>query len=380
MTFPRIYLGSPRWIRPAAVYGGVAVCAVLYGAFTVKEALPYLHHTESRDRDSGVVITPASFDFGSVHQAEVMTHAFALSNRSRRAIRLIHVNSSCSCTVPPLSLQGRVLQPGDTCELPVAFRTGGRDGPISGIVGIVFQDAEHSGDSASETSSGGQRSVIVRAEVVPDFRLVPSGIDFGRIDEKSVATRYVRLEPKALTDLCIKAVRVSGRLFEAGERVMDTKTGVITVPITLKAAGSGRPQGPVRELLEVTTNSRRVPEVRIALTATFQAAIIVEPPTLVFLSGQNGDGNRSTAWSQRQVRLSAESPFKVREHKVAESPFQIAIDDKGLSLSHTITVRPKATSTVKGLPSLRMECALGKNQVLKVLEIPVYVVPLDSTK
>src|SRR3989338_7648539 len=62
-------------------------------------------------------ITPESWDFGRVTEAEVLTHKFEVKNTGNDTLEIKHITTSCGCTTATMFY--RKLYPGESAEIVV---------------------------------------------------------------------------------------------------------------------------------------------------------------------------------------------------------------------------------------------------------------------
>lgn len=65
-----------------------------------------------------------SFDFGTIHQGQVITHFFKLKNVGKTPLIISDGHSTCGCTVP--EWPKTPIAPGDTASIKVVFNSEGK--------------------------------------------------------------------------------------------------------------------------------------------------------------------------------------------------------------------------------------------------------------
>lgn len=273
-----------------------------FGRANVADSLP----------DDLIALESPIFDFGVQPQGERLKHVFTLLNNTRSAVKIIEYRTSCTCVVAgeeePRNL---TIAPGARFQVPLSFTTGNEQSRASGRA-LVYYRKEGS-DSAGEI---GQLALVVRAEVTPDYRLLPEIIDFGVVDGLSVSEpkRVFEVTPAAnvdlkITDIRASSDRVSGRLLPEKRH----QSYLVEVALHTSALVASRA---VSERIILSTNSKRSPSSIVEVRARYKAAIEADPTSLIIDSSEQGEVDREirivTACPARIISVSSADPTKVR--------------------------------------------------------------------
>jgi hypothetical protein len=367
---------KPLSERPMA-WAILLVCAVLLANLAAVWKGVFISGREHLpDPDHGLVISPPSYDFGTVKQGETLKHVFTLSNHSHEPVRIIRVSASCSCTIPPTSLQGRVLDVGESCEVPLSVRTGASNGESTPFANLFLKPV-----SAKADSDELRVTLPLRVDVLPDYHVNPTNIDLGVLDDKHAITRVVRVYGDALSNVAITDTRVSDPMITVGPPAIEShKPVTIALPITVKlGAPDGDPKHDrfVNENLAITTNSTRVPTTWISIRGIVQREIRAEPSALVFVDGVE-PAKPDPATRSKEIVLSAAHPFKVHRHDCKNCDIQATPDNSLQAASHAIRVATRATGLVKYPASARLELTCASSTgALESVVIPVYFVSVS---
>ena len=156
---------------------------------------------------SGLVVEGAAVhDFGERRQDEQLTDTFSLVNRSDTPVKVFELRASCHCLVagPKEGLGATTVAPGGAFPLPVRFTTGASEGTTSGRVTVRFRPAA---ESAAPGPSGSV-TVAVAAAVTPEYRIIPTELDFGVADGLTPQTvrHRVVVEPAAAVGATIRDI------------------------------------------------------------------------------------------------------------------------------------------------------------------------------
>jgi hypothetical protein len=250
------------------------------------------------DGVKNVSVSPASFDFGKARQDKTLEHVFRLSNGGDVPIVITKTESSCSCTTTE-GLEGRSIAPGQGADVAVTLKTGPGAGPEAGQITLYFRSASHADAPVHFTLAR------VTTDVVPDYRVRPTLIDFGTVDHLDAVSRTVRLRPEALTD--VKIVRLSCTQEAFSARPIDAPTG--DRDLHVEVTFSGRPlwkSGAVEAMASIETTSTGSPITQVLARARFVAPVEVEPTSIVVGSGTTGPVEREIRIdAARSVRIAA---------------------------------------------------------------------------
>ncbi len=220
-----------------------------------------------------VTFDPPTFNFGTLLQNQTVSHEFRLMNRSTNEVRVVALSATCSCTLPAAGLAGSIIKAGADLKVPVEFKTGGRDGPVSSSVTVLFESAD-----------SGHTRFAVQAELLStvnaDFTFEPVSVDFGGINPGESATKIVTFSPKALKKIAIKQPQGLPKEIEISlkqNELEDTDTSLV---ITLHAPQSTRYQR-LDGIINVPTSSPRVPLVSIQTRGFVKLEVELVPDVIV---------------------------------------------------------------------------------------------------
>ncbi len=84
---------------------------------------------------SSLVAKPPVIDFGSIREGKV-SGTSALTNVSKKPLRILHVFVSCSCS--DVCLKEGIVPPGGSVELSVTWNTHGRLGKTKTSLSVIY--------------------------------------------------------------------------------------------------------------------------------------------------------------------------------------------------------------------------------------------------
>ncbi len=273
-------------IRPPSkeIYALVIGLAVLAGGLGSR----LYSHTMNPVPD--VVVEPSSYDFGKSRQGQTLTHTFRLANRGPAPIVIVDTDSSCGCTTTD-DLTGRIIGGGQLFEVPVSIKTGPVDGPESGRITVSYR-------VASDASAPVQfKQVWVFTDVVPDYRVRPTLIDFGTIDHLNPVSRTVRLRPEAMPDVAI--LRLSGLHEAISVRQLDSlePTNDKLIEVTFSGRSLWK-SGPFEGMASIDTSSVGKPTTQVLARVRFVTPVEVDPMAIVV-------GSRQVGTVERGIKINA---------------------------------------------------------------------------
>lgn len=240
-------------------------------------------------RTSGplVAFEPAFFDYGPVFQAETVSHAFKLVNRSTNALRVVVMETSCSCTLVSTNLLGQVLTLGGETLIPLEFHSGSRSGPVDSTVTVVLQ--AHAVRHVTQAT--------LHTTVVPDFTLEPRAATFEEVLPGQITVRTARLKPVALPD--VELIRTQMWKGPFGISVLPR-----TVSVTFQAPPSAH-RRTYTQTLVLRTTSQRVPDQLFSMSAEVMPEIDLAPRAFVFAGLDLPAHVRLTACTRRPSKVVA---------------------------------------------------------------------------
>jgi len=251
-------------------------------------------HTSDDVRN--VAVAPSDFDFGRVRQGQTLTHVFRLKNGGDVPITLTKAESSCSCTTTE-GLEGRTIVAGNGLDVPVTLKTGPGDGPESGRITLYYRSAVQANAPVHFALAR------VAADVIPDYRVRPTLIDFGTVDHPGPVLRTVRLRPEALADVAI--VRLSSTNDVLTARRVEAPPGDHDLYVEMIFSGRSLwKSGPVEATASIETTSAGSPITQVLARAQFVAPVEVEPTSIVVGSGTTGP-------VERVIRIDAARPIRI---------------------------------------------------------------------
>ena len=240
---------TERFVNRLTAAAGSVFCLALAG-IAGRSALFHRGADANQSLPPGLRPDRGTHDFSTVGQQETLTTRFRLTNQFASVVTIDDIDHGCACsnaTVDPST-----LQPGQTADVEVAWKTGGRRGAIQEALRVRYAV----GDGPLRV-----RTLLLKATVEPDVEADPPEVEF--VADRP-AERVVRFTSRQATGIGLKMVACPTGLTAT---VNDPPTS-LTVRWTPTAA-----HDPNAELhLVVGTTSPKQP--------WFQLPVRLTPPTV----------------------------------------------------------------------------------------------------
>ncbi len=271
-------------------------CVLVLGLAALAGGLGSRRYFHVSDGVKNVTVSPPDFDFGKVRQGQTLEHGFRLSNGGDVAIVISKAESSCGCTTVK-DLVGRTIAPGNGVDVPVSLHTGPGDGFESGRITLYYRSAV--GVDAPVHFALAR----VAAEVVPDYRVRPTLIDFGTVNNLDAVSRTIRLRPEALADVKIVQLFCTQEAFSA--RRIDAPVGDRDLYVEVTFSGRSLwKSGPIEATASIETTSPGCPITQVLARVRYVAPIEVEPTSIVV-------GSDTMGTVEREIRIDAARPVRI---------------------------------------------------------------------
>jgi len=153
------------------------------------------------------------YDFGEVKQNTELRYDFVLTNNVEVPIRIVGMQSSCSCTWSESNdnFVGSIIAPNQKIDYPVFINTGTYQDKANGKINIIYR--YQSDDPKWEGEE--KLTLEVNATILPDYRIEPLDLSFGEIHvlETQTAKRRFRITPVQMETLEILDIKSSSDLY-----------------------------------------------------------------------------------------------------------------------------------------------------------------------
>jgi hypothetical protein len=268
---------------------------------------------------------PGTLTFHDASVSEVLRGAFRFSNPTSVPIRILEIESSCSCTVTDNGLVGQEVPPGGSTKVPVTFKVGPEEGTSSSKITLHYEDV------GGVNRTRGFRTAVVRAEIISDFRASVSLVDFGAVDDESSITRTIRVKRRkgAEGSSAVKGLTTSNPCFRP--TIIDPGDGDGDGVVMIRFDGSElNRSGAISGVVRVKTGSPKTPEVSIISRALYRSAVEVTPTAVVI--------TKSGLVPDQIAQVSTKYPSIIKVLGASRPGIQIFADQAEEATTHKLTI------------------------------------------
>ena len=117
-----------------------AICACAVVAFLSLTVFAGDKNAADAGNGPRMVITPASWDFGSVREGKVVKRAFEVRNDGRSVLVIQSAMENCECV--KAKLERERIEPGKSAIVFISVDTAGEAGAFTGTVSILSNDPD----------------------------------------------------------------------------------------------------------------------------------------------------------------------------------------------------------------------------------------------
>ncbi len=188
------------------------------------------------------------YDFGNVKEGDIVEHDFVIKNVGNGELKITKVRASCGCTA--VAPKKNVLKPGESTDIHVSFNTARRSGAQHKYVYIMSNDPKAPQKRIKFIANVLKEETLKALPNAPVMEINPSQLNFGKVEEGTIAKGKLRFMNKGNTELrvdkvtpscdCVKA-EVSKNFLNPGEKAeinfeFDTtgRTGKMTRTVTIE--------------------------------------------------------------------------------------------------------------------------------------------------
>jgi hypothetical protein len=241
--------------------------------------LPSGRTTGPQPRPSGpqphLEASEAGHDFGTIEPDKALEHAFSINNTGEATLNIEGFNTSCGCV--SLELSSQEIEPGGAAELMATIDPQHYRGKSPRVKAYIY-----SNDPDKRLTT-----LLVSAEITPEFVIEPETIDFGTIEKGKGASQTVRLrqtwrDPVEITGVESSSDSVSAFYSETTPSAGDESGpggAQYEIEVRLKPEAAG---GVLNTDVLVRTNIKRQEAVRLPVRAFVIGGVYTTPELLFF--------------------------------------------------------------------------------------------------
>lgn len=259
-------------------------------------------------------------DFGTVARSAKTEHRFPITNIYKQPLNINSVRASCGCTTPIIEKQ--VLQPGETGSILARFNTGTHTGQKKATITVSISGAVFT-----------ELQLNVQGYIRSDIVFSPVEVNFGTVAEGTAKSLEVDLAYAGRTDWQVLNIAAAEPFLKPAIKEVSRKNGQVSYKISVELLGSA-PAGALQTQLTLQTNDNRLTKVPLAVTATVQANLEVNPQQVAL-----GELKAGETVEHRFV-IRGLKPFRILEVQAdaMEVQFEPITEPKAV---HLITLRLK---------------------------------------
>jgi hypothetical protein len=244
-------------------------------------------HTKALTVSDIVVVDPPVFDFGTVFQAQTISHSFSLFNRSDLVVCVVGIKTTCSCTAVGDEVVGKIILPGKHLAIPVDYTVGDRKGPLSSFVSI-FVIATNAIKDLYEVQAH------MEGTALPEFTVEPDSVDFGSLKPGDQSSKIVTFRAGNAMNLKISDPVSNVQEFQVS--MQQNKSNLSDVPptavITFQAPTNATRQETISEVVQFKTSSERVPKASIYVVGRIVPDVEIIPNMIIVPSSGLSEGGQ----------------------------------------------------------------------------------------
>lgn len=244
-------------------------------------------------------VSELKHDFGSIEPDQVLEHTFPIKNVGDATLTIDGLRSSCGCVT--LEMSSLEIPPEGSADLVAELDPQHYGGPSPNISAYVYAN-----DPEREITV-----FNVVAEITPEFVIEPATLDFGTVVKGSESSRSFRLrqtwrEPVKIASLDTSPEGIGAFYSEVtGSDESDPASAKVEYEVAVRL-GPEVPAGNLAGYVNVRTNIKRRPVVRVPIKAFVRGGVSTVPKLFLF-AGRNSDQSLGS------IDIYADGPFGVTE-------------------------------------------------------------------
>jgi hypothetical protein len=258
-----------------------------------------------------------SHNFGTVARGSKVDYRFTITNLYVEDVHIAGVRSSCGCTTPQVVNQ--TLKSREKGEIVAQFNTQQFLGDKTATLTVTFDKPYF---AEVQLQVGG----YIRSDVVLD----PGLIDFGSVDQGSVAERRISVRYAGRDNWQIVDVLSANRHLEAELQQTARGGGQVSYDLVVRLKAD-TPPGYIKDQLTLVTDDQRAKHIPIDIEGRVNSELTVSPASL--LIGVRQPGEKVT----KRLVVQGRKPFRIVNVECDDDCFSFELPDTSKQL-HLITV------------------------------------------
>ena len=269
-----------------------------------------------------------SHDFGTVARGAKSTFRFKFKNIYKETIHVSSVRTSCKCTIPKINnaTLATYEEGSIDCEFNTRSFLGHRDATVTVTIDQPFRAEVQLHVSGN-----------IRSDIVFD----PGSVQFGEVDQGTVAEKRVQLNYAGRSDWQVVDVQSAGEYFEVEMSRRQATQGRVSYDLTVRLIDSA-PAGYISDQLFIVTNDQRSGRIPLAVEGRVVSDVTVIPAK--WSLGDVPVGRPVT----KQLVVKSKRPFRIVNVDCDDGCFSFDVKDESKKLHLVaVTFTPKAAGKVE---------------------------------
>ncbi len=286
------------------------LCLALLGA-----AAGPAHATSWAD---GLFTEGMSIDFGSVPRGQILTHRFKVYNHTNQPVQISNVRVSCGCTAA--RAEQTYLAPNQGTDIVPQMDTRRFYNTKTVTIYVQFDQPQFE-----------EVRLWVQANSRDDVSFTPDTIAFGRVKRGTTPEGRANIAFLGGAQTQVLEVKSESNYIQPAVREVTRDGGQVVYEVTAKV----RPDTPAGKWYTdvwLKTNNPGIPRLRVPVTVEVEAALSVNPNTVVL--GQVKAGTES----DRKVVIRGIRPFRITGIGGTDEQIRVKESNTESKAVHVLTV------------------------------------------
>lgn len=192
------------------------------------------------------------YDFGVAGPKKKISHTFKFKNIGTSTLKIYKLDTSCGCLASLMPKQ--TIPPEGTGEIRIKFYTRKYEGKQEKVIDVYSNDPKRP-----------KIKLTIKGVIKKDIAIVPSGINFGKVDHDQPVTRQIRVFELSKHPLQVKKIDYNRDIFTIRTaRFNGENSKGIEILITLKPKSF---VGQLNEVITIHTNLKKRPRIDVPIWA-----------------------------------------------------------------------------------------------------------------
>jgi len=242
-----------------------------------------------------------SHDFGSVARGAKAEFSFEFENLYEENLHVASVRSSCGCTTPTITK--RDLKTFEKSQIVANYNTRSFLGQKGATVTVVFDKPYYA-----------EVQLSIEGYIRSDVVFEPGEVNFGEVDQFTVAEQKLTVTYAGRSDWKIKDVRSANEHFEVDLSETARSGGRVSYEMRVRLTGSA-PSGYFQDQLEIITDDAKLHSIPVRVRGSVVSPLTVSPASLILGNLEPGQTVK------KQLIIRGTRPFRILGIKCEDGCF-----------------------------------------------------------